>query len=387
MKNIYIISLVLLLISGGCKKETSHRNDTVIVVDVTKENYPHKEITLQDFMDVEYIALETSDTFLCQGHILAVGKDFIVARNQIQDDAIFIFDRKKGKGITKINRKGPGNEEYAIAYQAVLDENNKELFIYDVIQNKIMVYDLYGKYKRHFMRHKKDRINHIYNYNRENLICHIDNNNATSDKSTFLLLSKQTGETVHEIAISYKEKKSMKIADNGNLLMLYPYPSILSFRNHWILSEISSDTVFQLSPEYNMTPIIIKKPSIQSTTPETFLFPQIFTNRYHFIGKVKKRNDFSTTNLIYDNQEKEIYKYTMYNRDYVNAQKINIAELEILNEEAIFYKKMEAYKLVEAYNNGELKGELKNIAAELDEESNPVIMIAKDKKLPSKWLR
>lgn len=77
----------------------------------------------------------------------------------------------------------------------------------------------------------------------------------------------------------------------------------------------------------------------------------------------------------------------MYNRDYVNAQKINIAELEILNEEAIFYKKMEAYKLVEAYNNGELKGELKNIAAELDEESNPVIMIAKDKKLPSKWLR
>lgn len=48
---------------------------------------------------------------------------------------------------------------------------------------------------------------------------------------------------------------------------------------------------------------------------------------------------------------------------------------------------MEAYKLVEAYNNGELKGELKNIAAELDEESNPVIMIAKDKKLPSKWLR
>jgi len=387
MKNIYIISLVLLLISGGCKKGTSYKNGTVIAVDVTKENYPYKEITLQDFMDVEYIALETSDTFICQGHILAIGKDFIVAGNQFQDDDIFIFDRKKGKGITKFNRKGAGNEEYSIAYKAVLDENNKELFIYDVIQNKIMVYDLYGKYKRHFTRHKKDRINHIYNFNRENLICHIDNDNTTSGKSTFLLLSKRTGETVHEIPISYKEKKSMKIADNGNLLMFYPYPSILSFQNHWMLSEVSSDTVFQLSPEYNMTPVIIKKPSIQSMTSEIFLFPQIFTNRYHFIGKVKKSNDFSTTNLIYDNQEKGIYKYTMYNGDYVNTQKINIAELEILNEEDIFYKKMEAYKLVEAYNNGELKGELKSIAAKLDEESNPVIMIAKDKKLLSKWLQ
>ena len=119
MKSIYITSLVLLLILGGCKKETSYRNGTAIVVDVTKENYPYKEIALQDFMDVEYIALETSDTFLCQGHILAVGKDFIVARNQIQDDDIFIFDRKKGKGIAKINHKGAGNEEHAIAYQAV----------------------------------------------------------------------------------------------------------------------------------------------------------------------------------------------------------------------------------------------------------------------------
>jgi hypothetical protein len=35
---------------------------------------------------------------------------------------------------------------------------------------------------------------------------------------------------------------------------------------------------------------------------------------------------------------------------------------------------------VESYKKGELKGRLKEIAAELDEESNPVIMLIKHKK-------
>jgi hypothetical protein len=39
-----------------------------------------------------------------------------------------------------------------------------------------------------------------------------------------------------------------------------------------------------------------------------------------------------------------------------------------------------AYELVEAYEKGGLKGKLKEIAAELNEESNPVIMLAKYKK-------
>ena len=35
-----------------------------ITVDITA-NYPKKEMILQDFMDVEYIPLETTDEFIC----------------------------------------------------------------------------------------------------------------------------------------------------------------------------------------------------------------------------------------------------------------------------------------------------------------------------------
>ena len=44
-----------------------------------------------------------------------------------------------------------------------------------------------------------------------------------------------------------------------------------------------------------------------------------------------------------------------------------------------FLSRMEAPGLVEAYEDGKLQGPLKEIAADLEEESNPVIMIARYK--------
>ena len=41
---------------------------------------------------------------------------------------------------------------------------------------------------------------------------------------------------------------------------------------------------------------------------------------------------------------------------------------------------LEASDLTEAYEKGQLKGRLKEIAATLDEEANPVIMLIKHKK-------
>lgn len=44
------------------------------------------------------------------------------------------------------------------------------------------------------------------------------------------------------------------------------------------------------------------------------------------------------------------------------------------------YEILSADRLVEAYGKGELKGGLKEIAAGLDEESNPVLMLVKHKR-------
>ena len=84
----------------------NNQDGDFLTVDVTRR-YPQKELILQDFMNVEYIALETGGEFYSQGVVLAVGKDIIVVRNRVNDGDIFIFDRN-GKGLRKINRMGRG---------------------------------------------------------------------------------------------------------------------------------------------------------------------------------------------------------------------------------------------------------------------------------------
>ena len=44
-------------------EKINNQTNELITVDVTK-NYPEKELTLQDFMDVEYIPLETMMSLL-----------------------------------------------------------------------------------------------------------------------------------------------------------------------------------------------------------------------------------------------------------------------------------------------------------------------------------
>lgn len=51
-----------------------------------------------------------------------------------------------------------------------------------------------------------------------------------------------------------------------------------------------------------------------------------------------------------------------------------------INQEIMTWQRLYADQLVESYSKGELKGRLKEIAANLDEESNPVVMLLKKKK-------
>ena len=92
MKSTTIFFLSILLITAGCKRQ-NQTADELITVDVTKNSFPKKELVLQDFMDVEYIPLETNDEFVNQGFVQAVGKEFILVKNYKDDGDIFVYDR------------------------------------------------------------------------------------------------------------------------------------------------------------------------------------------------------------------------------------------------------------------------------------------------------
>ena len=109
-----LISVVLLFALAGCGKD-KQSTDELVTINVSKD-YPEKELILQDIMDVEYIALETTDEFITHGNVMDVNEKFIIVKNNTNDGNIFIFDRKTGKAIRKINRLGQGVEEYPLLF-------------------------------------------------------------------------------------------------------------------------------------------------------------------------------------------------------------------------------------------------------------------------------
>ena len=384
-----ILVIILLVILTGCGGGVQQSIDDIIVVDIKKSYSSKKELILQDFMDVEYIALETNDDFVNQGFVQDIGQEFILVRNRNRDGDIFVYDRT-GNAISKINHQGQSGEEYTSIFNITLDENNREMFVNDVFARNFVVYDLFGKFKRSF-NHKKNPedigYRTIFNYDSANLICYDEFN----EEIPFVIISKQDGSITQEIKIPFKEKKFLsKERMDGDItysVSAGPYRTIIPFTDDWMLLEVSSDTVYKLLPDYSLCPFIIRTPSVQSMDPEVMLILRFLSNHYYFFETIDNVFDFNTndgfprTFFMYDNREKDFFRYAVYNGDYTTKKEIYMNMLRPVNHEIESWQPLEAYQLVESYNKGELKdGKLKEIASKLDKEDNPVIMLVKHKK-------
>jgi len=389
MKRVNTILAITLLILTGCgRNKQINEEDGFITVNVIKK-YPKKELILQEFMNVEYIPLETGGEFYCDGIVLDIGKNIILIKNRVDDGDIFVFDRN-GKGLRKINRKGRGPEEYTFVLDITLDEDNNEMFVHDHTIEKILVYDLFGKYKRSFSYNDVEYDNFCI-FDDEHLICFDGSANwefYENKPSYFAIISKQDGSLFREIPILYKEKKTTGMTlQSGEMMFavgMGVHP-IIGYQGDWILTLPSTDTIYTYSTDNKLFPFIVRIPSIQSMNPEVFLFPGILTDRYYFVESVKKEYNFTTqdgfpsTDLMYDRNEKKIYECKVYNYDYSNKKTVSMMR-KTINNEIAFCQMLGADVLVETYKKGELKGKLKGIAENLKEDDNPVIMLVKYKK-------
>lgn len=376
--------LLFLFVLTGCSN--IHQGD-IVIIDVMA-NCPTKRLILQDFMEVEYIPLETTDEFLCTGYVQAVGKDVIIARNRgTQDRKIFIFDRK-GKALKIINRRGQGGEEYVSFTSIVLDEEKSELFVNDTYSRKIIVYDLEGRFKRKISIKDDILLGKILNFDQDHLICYNEFRESSMrpfSGRNFFLISKQDG-SVEDIPVLHTDEKIIAIkgydetSNQYYAYMIQTFYPIIPYNNGFILTECSSDTLFQYLPDHSMKPFIVRKPSIQSDQSDVFLIPSLLTDRYYFMETVdKKHNDYHTKNLLYDKQERSIFKYEVFNCDYTYDKEVFLKSGP-LNSEILSFQYLEAVDLVRDYKRGKLKGKLKEIASKLNEDDNPVIMLIKHKK-------
>jgi len=390
MKRLTVILTTILLVMAGCG-EKQQTTDDLITVDVTAK-YPKKELILQDFMDVEYIPLETNDDFLCQGAVMVIGKEIMLLRNWNGDGNIFIYDRK-GKAVRKINRKGDGGQEYIYNYEVFLDEDKGEIFVND---NSILVYNLYGTFLRELKHIEDASYSDTYNLNEECFIwwnSAFEFNEKAEEMPSFFVTSKQDGSIIKEIEVPFENRKSTVVIwtdeeSNMTYSVSPSYSSILPYKDKIILVESSSDTIYSFSPDYSIKPFMTRTPSVQSMDPEVFLLPGALTDRYYFMHLSTKKYDFSTKKgvpgiyLVYDKEDKSIAEVAVQNADYLVEKHVRMTGKTAKSEngEVVMYQRIEAADLIEANEKGELQGRLKEIAADLDEEDNPVLMLLKNKK-------
>lgn len=398
MKNKGFYIGLMLLTMFACKKEVQQTGD-IIHVDVLETSYPEKELLLQDFMDVEYIPLETNDEFINQGFVQDVGEKYILVKNRKNGGDVFVYDRK-GKALHKFNRKGQGAEEYVNITGMVLDEKNEEIFINSHHIQKILVYDLYGNYKR-TLKHQVGKGSlksypyysdlssfylEIYNYDDNNLICY----DFLDAKTPFVLVSKKDGSITKKITIPFDKKKTGMVVgkkDEKTGLIVSAssgyYRSVLSYQKDWFLVEFSSDTIYQLLPDNSLSPFIVRTPSVDDMNPEVFLMIRLLADRYIFMETVKNEYDFEKntgfprTFLMYDKKENAFFNYKVCNGDYRSEKEIYMNVLRPLDGKIAAWDELEAADLLESLEKDELKGELKEIAEGLTEDSNPVIMLVK----------
>ena len=393
------IFLLLLLVLNGCGDKSSDEQ-TFITVDVDK-SYSKKEFILQDLFDIEYVRLETNEKFLTSGKVRSIGENLMLFTDSKNGGDIHVTDGK-GKYLRTINRKGQSGEEYVYINTVIYDEKNQELYVNDTMTGRIQVYDLFGNFKRSIKHLMGATYFRLDNFNQDYLNCYEEPTADPTDSgyeeaipnSGFMLVSKQDG-SVQRIAIPFDVYVSGTIISENSGQKIYAAiqnSPLIPYFDNWLLTEISTDTIYLYETDKRaLKPFLVRTPSGKEMNPPVYLFPGVMTDRYYFLQSLKfefnfsKGTGFPPAELVYDKQEDKVYRYEVYNQDVTKDEPLNLVwqfpPLPYLNNRngIAFLSRMEAPGLVEAYEDGKLQGPLKEIAADLEEESNPVIMIARYK--------
>ena len=380
-KNILLSSIFLLAMfsCNGGKPSTSD----LITVDVTA-NYPEKELVLQDIFDVEYVPLETTDEFVTKAMVKAVSDHYVLTGNWGSDGNLYLFDRATGKGIRVINRKGQSGEEYALAANCLIDEAKDELYVFDIMTRKVLVYDLFGSFKRSFKYAGEWYYKEAFIYDDNLLLCSASDYNSVPHRYQHLLISREDGSIVREISLPYEGEPIELVARQGDFVMSGPFHLTASLPDGWSLVNPPSDTIYHLGHDGQLTPQIVRTPPIHKMDPAVFLAPTAVTDRYCFFEMMKKKVDFKTfkgfpsETLVYDKEEKTAFRYSLSSKDFLDNRAISYS-IQSASYPLVSYQPLQAPDLVEAYQAGKLQGRLKEIAAGLDEEDNAVVMLIKYK--------
>lgn len=366
----------------------SSGDSSLILID-TSRDYPESDLRLSDVAEVKYIPLQ-------------YGKDSILFVNPgslsvtVFHDTIFVFDWKPptiariilydtlGNPLSKIERPGRGPEEYVLLKSYVLDTLRHEIYGWDNISLKMLVYDFNGEHLRSkTFDNKYDLVSSInenyllgYNvYSRRMSSVEPGKLIDTKRKTLTFIGKNDLDEGVYEFDYARPgEGWSDCIVNN-----------LITSKEGLYISNDRSDTVYFMDRDLNLTPRMVN-PTSQSGIRMSTVIPTIETERYLFISNEyygdqnipRKRPDF----YVYDKIQKQIYRlkkdaslasdFLLLANDYIAMNQFGLTQNH--NYFATFSPPGHLHE-----NYERLPAQLKAIADRLDDMDNPVLMLIKFK--------
>jgi len=394
LKSLFSIFAAILFGCNYGNQKTIKQGD-LHVIDISK-NLPEKEVILQNVADIEYVPLETSDDVLLTGACQLIyldDKNIVVWEPRLGD--IFIFDRN-GKVITHFNHRGPGNKEYVLTRNVIFDKKNEEIFVVDNPQlRRILVYTLTGEYKR-TIKYSEDYFNiNVYNFNDDVFLVYDESNwyQTTYNKEPYMFMSKKDGIIVSALDISlpvrYYNRASMAVEVNGQPFttsLTISAPNNRYYGQNLLIADFSSDTIYRLDKNKELTPLIIRKPSVHSSEPRTVLTHQLATDKFVYLSKItldfeaaKNNRSYAIMDLMYEFATGETSRVSFVNDDYLSDTWGDAPFIYPEISQNMAASLIQTPRLKTAFDKKQLKGELEKLVTTLDTEDNPVLMIVKFK--------
>lgn len=391
MKIENLILLTSFLLMGSQLISSQSKSDDLPVIDFSKD-YSLKKMRLQDMANIEYVPLETSDDILLSDKaVLSAVTDKYILMHETQRGDIFIFDRTTGKLQFHFNHLGQSGQEYQwINTGTIFDEKKEEIY---VCSQALQVYSLKGEYKRTLKINTFENKMKIFNYDDKSLLVYDDviiepRRADKTKKDPYRLVSKKDGSLVSVLGIHLPKRFSNAIPQRleGNMWRTYQfyYPENMYYGSNLMIMNLSSDTLYQLSPDKGLIPLLTRKPSVYASDPRNIWIPFLTTDKFMLIGTfvldfTKKGGQFKF--WMYDFKTRETSRVSIvdaeYDKPWSQGKWSPEASPSIVKNMVAELKS--AASVMEANKGKRLKGNGSKVAKTLVEDDNPVVRIIKFK--------
>ena len=368
---LFIAAAVILLLSA-CKSKSnttgteSAGNENLPVIEL-QGDYPHKDVDIHELADVKYIPLETTDESLIgAANLLYMGNDTLIIRD-VKQHKILLFDTE-GKYLSSFQRIGNGAKEYTRMASTCVDADAREIYISDFYRpNRIAVFNYAGDFVRDFNVDSLILMSQIFDYDHDNL-----------------LVCKATPVPLW---VESRKSDSFTVKDDMGNLFSTTVGGIHQLTNSYrgfVISDYALDTVYRYVNQV-LEPLFVRH--ADNDHPGLLSGVLLDNDSFCLIGVME---------VFVENEEMQSKepRLLMYMYDSGKVGEISLGNKDVPADlkwvryganngqypaEVFTVMTYQADYLLDQYQENGLSGQLKEVAAKLQPEDNPVLVIIRNK--------